>query len=128
MVMNMDTRLQRNPVVGQRRQQLVHAAHFGLVFRQGVMRIAGRLGNCVEGWSGEAAGLALRGRRVKVRPLPVPPASVEAPAATLVVSVTAGEVRLSGSVAGWAERDQALLSAWRTPGVRRVVDTTHMGN
>lgn len=40
----------------------------------------------------------------------------------ITVEVRGSDVILGGTVASWAERELATLSAWITPGVRRVVD------
>ena len=41
---------------------------------------------------------------------------------SIQVSVSGGDVTLSGSVQSWPERDMARHSAWGTPGVRHVID------
>jgi osmotically-inducible protein OsmY len=38
------------------------------------------------------------------------------------VSVSGGDVTLSGKVSSWSERELATNTAWGTPGVRKVVD------
>ncbi len=43
-------------------------------------------------------------------------------AAAISVEVEGSKVTLSGSVHSWSERESAANSAWRTPGVRNVVD------
>jgi len=48
--------------------------------------------------------------------------STHADARTITVDVHGTDVTLSGTVHDWAERDAATHSAWRTPGVRNVVD------
>jgi len=48
--------------------------------------------------------------------------SAIADARKIQVAVSADAVTLSGSVHNWAERETATNSAWRTPGVRMVVD------
>jgi len=45
-----------------------------------------------------------------------------ADALRISVSVDGGDVKLSGSVSSYGERQLAIQSAWGTPGVRRVVD------
>jgi osmotically-inducible protein OsmY len=45
-----------------------------------------------------------------------------ADAKKISVSVHGSDVRLSGTVHSWAERNTATNSAWGTPGVRNVVD------
>jgi osmotically-inducible protein OsmY len=36
--------------------------------------------------------------------------------------VSGTDVTLSGSIHSWAERDLATQSAWKSPGVRQVID------
>lgn len=43
------------------------------------------------------------------------------------VVVNGSEVTLNGSLPTWAERESASLAAWRTPGVRNVVDNITIG-
>ncbi len=43
-------------------------------------------------------------------------------AQNISVSVSGSEVTLKGSLPSWAERETASQAAWRTPGVRSVVD------
>lgn len=43
------------------------------------------------------------------------------------VVVSGSEVTLNGKLSSWAERESASLAAWRTPGVRNVVDNITIG-
>jgi len=45
----------------------------------------------------------------------------------IVVTVSGGDVTLTGKVRSWSERDMARNSAWRTPGVKSVVDNITIG-
>lgn len=45
-----------------------------------------------------------------------------ADAKTVTVNVNGADVTLTGSVQSWSERELATDTAWRTPGVRNVVD------
>jgi osmotically-inducible protein OsmY len=40
----------------------------------------------------------------------------------ITVGVNGTDVTLSGSIQSWAERDLATESAWKSPGVRKVID------
>ena len=40
----------------------------------------------------------------------------------ITVGVTGADVTLSGSIHSWAERDLATQSAWKSPGVKKVID------
>ncbi len=40
----------------------------------------------------------------------------------ITVGVSGTDVTLSGSIHSWAERDLATQSAWKSPGVRQVID------
>ena len=40
----------------------------------------------------------------------------------ITVGVSGTDVTLSGSIHSWAERDLATQSAWKSPGVRKVID------
>jgi len=46
----------------------------------------------------------------------------QADAQKILVSVSGGDVTLTGSVPTWSEREMARHSAWGTPGVKNVVD------
>ena len=46
--------------------------------------------------------------------------SAEIDAKRINVEATGGEVKLSGSVPSWAERQEAEAAAWRAPGVTKV--------
>ena len=48
--------------------------------------------------------------------------TARADAATIVVAVHDADVTLSGTARTWSGREAATASAWRTPGVRHVVD------
>ena len=43
-------------------------------------------------------------------------------ASDILVSVSGGDVTLSGNVQSWSERELATNTAWASPGVRKVVD------
>lgn len=43
---------------------------------------------------------------------------------SIKVSVNGGDVTLSGSVHNWSEREFVAQTAWRTPGVRSVINNT----
>jgi len=45
-----------------------------------------------------------------------------ADAKRITVGVSGTDVTLSGSIHSWAERDLATQSAWKSPGVRKVID------
>jgi len=45
----------------------------------------------------------------------------------ILVSVSGGDVTLTGKVPNWSERDMARNSAWATPGVESVVDNITIG-
>ena len=47
----------------------------------------------------------------------------KADARKISVSVTGSHVTLSGTVGSWSERELAMTTAWRTPGVSTVVDS-----
>ncbi len=51
----------------------------------------------------------------------------QADAQKISVSVSGGDVTLSGKVPTWSERDMARNSAWGTPGVKNVVDNIPVG-
>ena len=51
----------------------------------------------------------------------------QADAQKITVSVSDGDVTLSGKVPTWSERDMARNSAWGTPGVKNVVDNITIG-
>jgi len=40
----------------------------------------------------------------------------------ITVGVQGADVTLGGTVQSWAERDLATQSAWKSPGVRKVID------
>jgi len=52
--------------------------------------------------------------------------SAAADAKAITVSVTGGDVTLTGSVHSWSERDLATRSAWSSAGVRNVVDKMNL--
>ena len=52
----------------------------------------------------------------------------QADAQKVAVSVSGGNVTLSGQVPTWSERDMARNSAWSTPGVKSVVDNMTVGD
>jgi osmotically-inducible protein OsmY len=47
----------------------------------------------------------------------------KADARKISVSITGSHVTLSGTVGSWSERELAMTTAWRTPGVSTVVDS-----
>lgn len=51
----------------------------------------------------------------------------QADAQKILVSVSGGDVTLTGKVPTWSERDMARNSAWGTPGVTNVVDNIAVG-
>jgi len=50
-----------------------------------------------------------------------------ADAQSICVTVNGSDVTLTGSVTGWAERNEAIAAAWSTPGVTHVVEELSTG-